>query len=234
MHSENSQSNAIQNLLQNPQVLQTLAQALSQNQQGGGQGGYGQGGLGQGAFGQGAFGQGGLGQGAFGQQGGFGQGGQSGWGQQRQLTPMDVSAILQQIAPVLPQIVAQAQQAYQPLAAFGGGQQYGGLGGQFGQQRNLAHHEVSEIVRQILPAILQATQQQQQNPFGGQGQGSVWGMGAFGQSQQNPWQQQNPFQQWGSHQQGQHRQIGQQDVQEIARQVVEAVTGNQQGQQRQF
>jgi len=233
MHSENSQSNAIQNLLQNPQVLQTLAQALSQNQQGGGQGGYGQGGLGQGAFGQGAFGQGGLGQGAFGQQGGFGQGGQSGWGQQRQLTPMDVSAILQQIAPVLPQIVAQAQQAYQPLAAFGGGQQYGGLGGQFGQQRNLAHHEVSEIVRQILPAILQATQQQQ-NPFGGQGQGSVWGMGAFGQSQQNPWQQQNPFQQWGSHQQGQHRQIGQQDVQEIARQVVEAVTGNQQGQQRQF
>jgi len=223
IHSEHSQSNAFQNpIQQNPQLLQSIAQALAQQSQnpqgfgavGQGQGGVGQGGLGQGAYGQGVYGQGGFGQGGFGQ----GGSGQQGWGQQRQLSQQDVSAILQQIAPVLPQLIAQAQQGQvQPLAAFGGG---------FGQQRTLSPQDVNEIVRQILPVILQSTQQ---NSLGGQqGWSGGAGLGAYGNANA---QQQSPFQQTGWQQQQRGgQQVTQQDVQEIVRQVSEALSGGQAGQ----
>jgi hypothetical protein len=224
MHSDHTQ----QNLFQNPQAqyapqgisnLQQLAQSLlqlAQNQQGAG---YAQGTIGQGAYG-GAGNP--LGGGSF----------AAGWGwgaPQRQLSQQDVSAILQQIAPVLPQIIAQAQQhQYQPMAAYGGG---------IGAQRTLSPQDVSEVVRQILPVIPQLMQSAQQpggawglaqmglGQFGGVGQpGQGWGQAAYGL-------QQNPFQQFQ-----QPRQLTQQDVNEIARQLSEVVQqaygGQQTGQMR--
>src|SRR5437667_3837535 len=98
---------------------------------------------GQAPFGFGATS--GLGQPAYGP-----QLGQFGWGQQgfgqRQLPPQDVGEVVRQIAPLLPQIVAQTQQ---PLAAFG----YGGSG--FGQQRQLTPWDVNEVVRQLIPVLPQ-------------------------------------------------------------------------------
>ena len=178
IHSETSQQNAFQNPQQtSPQVaaaLQQLAQALQQNQQ------TQQGGLGQGLFGQGAFGQGAWGQGVFGQNTPFGAG--QNWGGQRQLTQQEVSNALQQIAPILPQIIAQAQQQthmQQPMAAFGGGYGF--------NQRSLSQQDVNEVVRQILPIVPQLLQQQQGYGQGGFGQqGSGWqGQGAYGNPQQN-------------------------------------------------
>jgi hypothetical protein len=204
IHSETSQPNAFQNpLQQNPQVLYQLAQALlqqAQNQQS-------QQGPGQGAYGQGVYG---------------GQFGGMNWGAQRHLTPMDVSNILQQVAPILPQILAQAQQQqHQPLAAFGGG---------FGAyQRNLSPQDVSEVVRQILPVIPQILQSaQQQTGFGQQGLG--WsGLSAYGFAQQNPFQHPH-WQQYV-----QHRQVTQADIQEVARQLAETLAFSQNiGQQRPF
>ena len=115
MHSDHSQ----QNLFQNPQAnaqgipnLQILCKSLlqhAQSQQGAG--------FVKGLSAKGAYG-------AFGNPLGGGQFA-AGWGwgaPQRQLSQQDVSNILQQIAPVLPQIIAQAQQHQnQPMAAFGGG-----------------------------------------------------------------------------------------------------------------
>ena len=203
IHSESSQQNAFQNPLQqtSPQVaaaLQQLAQALQQTQQ--------QGGLGQGQFGQGA-----LGQGAFGQNTPFGAG--QNWGSQRQLSQQEVSNALQQIAPILPQIIAQAQQQnqmQQPMAAFGGGYGF--------NQRSLSQQDVNEVVRQILPIIPQLLQQQQGYGQGGFGQqGSGWqGQSAYGNSQQNT----GPF---GQHQHQHQRQLSPQDVNEIARQLAEVI-----------
>jgi hypothetical protein len=202
LHSESSQQNAFQQQT-SPQVaaaLQQLAQALQQNQQ------TQQGGLGQGQFGQGAFGQ-----GAFGQNTPFGTG--QNWGGQRQISQQEVSNALQQIAPILPQIIAQAQQqnqGQQPLAAFGGS----GYG--FGQ-RSLSQQDVNEVVRQILPIVPQLLQQQQGYGQGGFGQqGSGWqGQAAYGiNSQQNI----GPF---GQHQH--QRQLSPQDVNEIARQLAEVI-----------
>jgi hypothetical protein len=225
MHSDLSHQNPFQNPQgpYSPQAISTaqqLAQALlqlAQNQQGGG---YAQGTIGQGAYG--AFAN-PLAGGPF----------AAGWGwgaPQRQLTQQDVTSILQQIAPVLPQIIAQAQQhQYQPMAAYGGG---------FGAQRTLSQQDVSEIVRQILPVIPQLMQSAQQGgawglaqtglgPFGGLGMpGQGWqGQPAYGLGQQNPFQQ---FQQ--------PRQLTQHDVNEIARQLSEVVQqaygGQQTGQMR--
>ena len=101
IHSETSQQNAFQNPQQtSPHVaaaLQQLAQALQQNQQ------TQQGGLGQGLFGQGAFGQ-----GVFGQNTPFGA--RPELGRPTPVSQQEVSNALQQIAPILPQIIAQAQQ----------------------------------------------------------------------------------------------------------------------------
>src|SRR5207245_4590212 len=106
-----------------------------------------------------------------------------GWGQQgfgqRQLSPQDVGEVVRQIAPLLPQILAQTQQ---PQAAFG----YGGYG--FGQQRQLTPWDVNEVVRQLIPVLPQivAAIQQGQTPLhmaamhGGLGQGG-FGQGGFGQ-----------------------------------------------------
>lgn len=112
-------------------------------------------GLGQGSISQGAFGQ-----GAFGTSFGGAPYAAGNWAApQRQLTQQDVGAILQQIVPVLPQIIAQAQQnqqyqQYHPMAAYGGG---------FGfNQRSLSPQDVSEVVRQILPMIPQVLQSAQQ------------------------------------------------------------------------
>src|SRR6266481_8038608 len=120
-------------------------------------GGYGLGGygLGQAASGQ-QYGQYG-GQpsiGAFGynpgwgaQPQGCGQQQQPQWGgqQQRQLSQQDVSEVVRQLVPVLPQILAQAQT---PHAAVGHAA--------FGQApRQLSQQDVSEVVRQILPIVPQ-------------------------------------------------------------------------------
>src|SRR5437762_1781405 len=104
--------------------------------------------------GQAAYGQ------PYGQQfgGGFGYG--AGWGtqpqawgqqplwgglQQRQLSQQDVSEVVRQLVPALPQILAQAQQ---PHAAIG----YAA----FGQApRLLSQQDVNEVVRQILPIVPQ-------------------------------------------------------------------------------
>jgi hypothetical protein len=199
MHNDSLQQNAFQNPQPGNPHLQHLVQSLlqnAQNQQGGG-------------FGQAAFG-----------------GGQSaaGWGApQRQLSQHDVSNILQQIAPVLPQIIAQAQQApNQAMAAFGG------------NSRSLSPQDVSEVVRQILPIIPQLLQSmpQQNGPWGpaqmGFGQsGQGWqGQAAFGQQPYSPPQYQN-----------QTRPLTPQDVNEIARQLSEVVqqqayTGQHNGQMR--
>ncbi len=215
IHSDTSQQNPFQNQQQQNAGLHQLVQSLLQNQQGQ-QASYGQGTLGQGALGQGT-----LGQGAFGQGNPF-QTGQN-WGQQRQLSQQDVGNVLQQIAPILPQILAQAQQQQyqQPLAAFGGG----GYG--FGQQRSLSQQDVSEVVRQILPIVpqlLQSMQQQQgYGQFGGGMQhGQGWqGQGAYGQGQFG--QQQNPFQQGPWQQTQQQRQLSPQDVNEIVQQLTQVI-----------
>ena len=214
MHYDNSQQNASQNPQWGNPNLHHLVQSLlqnAQNQQGGG--------LGQ--FGQAAFG---TSSGAYGAP--FGGAQSTGWGAaQRQLSQQDVSNILQQIAPVLPQIIAQAQQAsyqqslYQPMAAFAG------------NSRSLSPQDVSEVVRQLLPIIpqlLQSTQQQggpwspAQMGFGQAGQG--WqGQAAFGNSQ--------PFY---SAPQYQARPLSPQDVNEIARQLSDVAQQAQFSQQNGF
>jgi hypothetical protein len=165
-----------------------------------------------GPFGQpntGALGTGAFGQGMWGQ--GTGGGFQPNWGQHRQLTQQDVGEVVRQLVPLLPHIVAQAQQ---PLAAFG----YGGIGyGSYAnQQRQLTQQDINEVVRQILPILPQIVGALQgQAPlhaaamYGGFGQGlagqgglfgqglfgqglagqGLGGQGPFGQIQQNPYAQ---------------------------------------------
>jgi len=179
-------------------------------------------GLGQAAFGP-------FGAPAYGQPHLGGWTGQTGWGQpqQRQLSQQDVSEIVRQLVPLLPQIIAQAQQ---PQAAFG---QYGGFGQ---QQRTLTPQDVNEVVRQILPVLPQIVgmlQGQQTNPqmapFGGLGTQAPWGQAAFGaQSPTTGWQGQNFGQQmphlaaFGAPQgfAQQQRQLSQQDIGEVARQLA--------------
>ena len=202
-------------------------------------GGYG---LGQAAYGQ-QYGQygGQPSMGAFGAQPQWGQQQhpqqqQPQWGglQQRQLSQQDVSEVVRQLVPALPQILAQAQQ---PHAAIG----YAAYGQ---APRLLSQQDVNEVVRQILPMVPQivgALQGQPQLQYaamqGGQGFGQQ-GLGQFGQG--------NPAQSFGT-QFGfggpqfqsafgapaasgqQQRQLTQQDVSDITRQligVIPQVIGN--------
>lgn len=192
-------------------------------------------GLGQAAYGQP------LGQFGYGPQpyiGGFGP--TAGWGQQRQLSQQDVGDVVRQLVPILPQILAQAQQ---PQSAG-----YAALG----PQRQLTPQDVNEVARQLLPImpqIIGLLQGQSQlphaamygSPFG------QFGQAGFGQGQPNhqigsPFsiapllQQQQPFGQpgWPFAQaafggQGApgswnspfgQRQLTQQDVTEVTRQLV--------------
>jgi hypothetical protein len=98
----------------------------------------------------------GLGQAAYGLQSGPYGTGQlgGGWGQ-RQLSPLDISEVVRQMVPLLPQILAQSQQ--QPLAAYGYGI----------NQRQLSPQDINEVVRQLLPILPQiiGAIQQGQSPM---------------------------------------------------------------------
>jgi len=159
------------------------------------------------------------------------------WGgqQQRQLSQQDVSEVVRQLVPALPQILAQAQQ---PHAAIG----YAAYGQ---APRQLSQQEVNEVVRQIVGmlqnqpqlqyAAMQGGQGFGQQGFGQQGLGQ-YGLGQFGQG--NPLQNlgaqfggpqyQSAFgapAAWGQ----QQRQLTQQDVAEVTRQligVIPQVIGN--------
>jgi len=205
-------------------------------------------GLGQAAFGQ-QYGQyGGQPSGAFGYNPGWGAQPQwssqqqpQWWGgqQQRQLSQQDVSEVVRQLVPALPQILAQAQS---PHAAVG----YAAYGQ---APRLLSQQDVNEVVRQILPIVPQIVGMLQGQPQlqyaamqGGPGLGQG-GLGPFGLG--NPGQ--NFGAQFGGPQfqsafgassgWGQQRQLTQQDVADVTRQLVgliPQVIGNLQtfGQQR--
>jgi hypothetical protein len=187
------------------------------------------GGFGQAAYGQqpGQYG----GQqpfGAFGYNPGWG-GQPMGWGQpqwggqQRQLSQQDVNEVVRQLIPALPQILVQAQT---PFAGMG----YAAYGQ---APRQLSPQDVNEVVRQILPIVPQIVgmlQSQQQPHYaamqGGPGLGQSGGLGQFGLG--------HPAQTWGTQfgapqfqsafgaplAFGQQRQLTQQDVADITRQLV--------------
>src|SRR5882672_6114467 len=198
-------------------------------------GGYGPGGYGLGGYG--------LGQAAYGQQygqyggqpsiGGFGHiagwGAQPQWGgqqpqpqwggpQQRQLSQQDVSEVVRQLVPALPQILAQAQS---PQTAIG----YAAYGQ---APRLLSQQDVNEVVRQILPIVPQIVGMLQGQPqlqyaamHGGPGLGQ-FGLGNpaqnFGAQFGGP-QFQSAFgapSAWGQPQ----RQLTQQDVADVTRQLI--------------
>lgn len=207
--------------------------------------GPGQTGLGQAAYGA-AYGQGQIGGQPFWQTSGLG----SPFGfQQRQLSQQDVGEVVRQLVPLLPQLIAQAQ----PQAAYGQGgignyanpfgnpwgqqinpQQFNQQFSPWGQQgRALSPQDVHEVVRQILPLMPQLTNALQQNPYGQNPYGFANpygpGIGQVFAGQQNP-QQQNPFwQQQGG--QGMaafgggfpQRQLSQQDVNEVSRQLIAVI-----------
>ena len=156
------------------------------------------------------------------------------WGgqQQRQLSQQDLSEVVRQLVPALPQILAQAQQ---PHAAIG----YAAYGQ---APRQLSQQDVNEVVRQILPIVPQIVGMLQGQPQlqyaamqGGPGLGQG-GLGPFGSG--NPGQNfgaqfgapqyQSAFgapAAWGQ----QQRQLTQQDVADITRQligVIPQVIGN--------
>src|SRR6266568_5325067 len=148
-------------------------------------GGYG---LGQAAYGQ-QYGQYG-GQpsiGAFGynpgwgaQPQGWGQQQQPQWGgqQQRQLSQQDVSEVVRQLVPALPQILAQAQSPHAGIGYAAYGQ----------APRMLSQQDVNEVVRQLLPIVPQIVGMLQGQPQlqyaamqGGAGLGQ-FGLGSPGQN----------------------------------------------------
>src|SRR5439155_24863830 len=112
--------------------------------------------------------------------------------QQRQLSQQDVSEVVRQLVPALPQILAQAQQ---PHAAIG----YAA----FGQApRMLSQQDVNEVVRQLLPIVPQIVGMLQNQPQlqyaamqGGLGLGQ-YGLGQYGLSQYGlgPYGPGNPLQ----------------------------------------
>jgi hypothetical protein len=146
------------------------------------------------------------------------------WGQQqRQLSPQDVNEVVRQLVPALPQILAQAQQPYPALAYAAYGQ----------APRTLTQQDVNDVVRQLLPLVPQIVGALQGQPFQQQfamhgGMGGL-GQGHLGQNQ-NPlatfqqgqygWPQFQPAfgvpQQWGQSQ----RQLTQQDVADVTRQLI--------------
>jgi hypothetical protein len=152
--------------------------------------------------------------------------GQQWGGQQRQLSQQDVSEVVRQLVPALPQILAQAQNPF------------GGIGyAAYGQApRQLSPQDVNEVVRQILPIVPQIVGmlQSQQQPHhaamqGGVGQGQFGGLGQLGLG--------HPAQAWGTQfgapqfqsafggptASGQQRQLTQQDVADITRQLIGAI-----------
>src|SRR6266446_4199295 len=153
----------------------------------------------------------------------WGQQQQPQWGgqQQRQLSQQDVSEVVRQLVPALPQILAQAQQ---PHAAIG----YAAYGQ---APRQLSQQDVNEVVRQILPIVPQIVGMLQNQPqlqyaaMGGQGLGQQ-GLGQFGQGNTV----QNFGAQFGVPQfqsafgapaaWGQQRQLTQQDVADVTRQLI--------------
>jgi|ERR1700704_297858 hypothetical protein len=200
-------------------------------------GGYG---LGQAAYGQ-QYGQYGgqpsmgvgynPGWGAQPQAQGWGQMQQPQWGgqQQRQLSQHDVSEVVRQLVPVLPQILAQTQQ---PHAAIG----YAAYGQ---APRQLSQQDVNEVVRQLLPIVPQIVgtlQGQPQLQYAAMQGGPGLGQFGLGNPAQNPGAQfgfggpqwQSAFgapATWGQHQ----RQLTQQDVSDITREligVIPQVIGN--------
>jgi hypothetical protein len=115
------------------------------------------------------------------------------WGQQqqRQLSQHEVSEVVRQLLPALPQILAQAQQ-----------QTPFGYAAYSQTPRLLSQQDVNEVVRQILPFVPQIVGTLQGQPFG------QYGLPQF----------QSAF---GSPMSGQpQRQLTQQDVIEITRQLV--------------
>jgi hypothetical protein len=183
----------------------------------------------------------GFGQAAYGLQSGpFGTGQFGGAGGQRQLSPLDVSEVVRQMVPLLPQILAQSQQ---PLAAFGYGI----------NQRQLSPQDINEVVRQLLPILPQIVGaiQQGQSPmhaaaiyggFGQQGFGQSFGWqnplaqqpqyglgfgnphGQFGGAQGQFGQSGSPFQAaFGGFQNSGQRQLSPQDVNEVVRQLATAI-----------
>jgi hypothetical protein len=187
-----------QNPMQNPQFNPQLwAQFNPQNWQG----------LGYGAA---AYGQ---QTGQYGAQPSFGASGfqpyNPGWGtqpqwgsqqQQRQLSQHEVSEVVRQLLPALPQILAQAQQSTTPFAHAAYGQ----------TQRLLSQQDVSEVVRQILPFVPQIV-----GMLHGQPQQAMQGL-PFGQYGLPQFQSA-----FGSTMSGQpQRQLTQQDVADITRHLV--------------
>jgi hypothetical protein len=141
---------------------------------------------------------------------GFGQQQPQGFGQQqRQLSPQDVSEAVRQLLPQLPHILAQAQQ---PQAGIG----YAAYGQ---APRMLSQQDVNEVVRQILPIVPQIV---------GMLQGQPQLQYAALQGGQSPFQYGAPqFQSaFGASTHGstfggqQQRQLSQQDVADVTRQLV--------------
>jgi hypothetical protein len=132
--------------------------------------------------------------------------------QQRQLSPQDVNEIVRQLLPVVPQIVSALQTQPQPQQAA----MYGGFGaGQFGQGGLPSHYAAQHLGSPF--SFGQSFQQQpvQQQPWQQFGQaGWPYAQAAFGGAQ-GAWG--TP---WGQQSGGQQRQLSQQDVTEVARQLV--------------
>jgi hypothetical protein len=197
-------------------------------------GGYGLGnfGLGQAAFGQ-QYGQYGgqpsIGGFGYGQPQGHIQGQPQGWGQQqqpqqRQLSQQDVSEVVRQLVPALPQILAQAQSPHAGIGYAAYGQ----------APRLLSQQDVNEVVRQLLPIVPQIVGMLQQGQYQPQLQYAAMqggpGLGQFGLG--NPAQNfgQNFGTQFGIPQfqaafgapgaWGQQRQLTQQDVADVTRQLI--------------
>jgi hypothetical protein len=234
-------------------------------------GGYGLSGLGlgQAAFGQpygqyggqpsiGAFGYGAQGSQPQGlQPQGWGQQTQPQWGgqQQRQLSQQDVSEVVRQLVPALPQILAQAQSPHTAIGYAAYGQ----------APRQLSQQDINEVVRQLLPIVPQIVGMLQGQPqlqyaamqggqgFGQQGIGQQGlgqqglGQQGFGQQGLGPFGLGNPAQNFGQNfgtqfgipqiqaafggptAWGQQRQLTQQDVADVTRQligVIPQVIGN--------
>jgi hypothetical protein len=165
--------------------------------------------------------------------------GQPNWNQpQRQLSQQDVGEIIRQLAPLLPQLIAQAQQ---PQAA------YGQFGAPAQQARSLTPQDVNDVVRQILPilpqivSMLQNQVAQPPMPYGGLSAQAPWGQAAFGpqslgqvpgpqslgqvpgpQSFGLVLGQQSPLAAYGAPQAAvpQQRQLSQEDISEVARQLL--------------
>jgi hypothetical protein len=209
---ETQQQNPLHNSQFNPQQWGLFNPALMQGA------GYG---LGQAAYGQQAYGQ-QYGQygtqqppiGAFGwgaQPQGLGQQQPQWWGQQqRQLSQQDVSEVVRQLLPVLPQILAQTQQ---PHAALG----YAAYGQ---APRLLSQQDVNEVVKQILPIVPQIVGMLQGQPQL-QYAALQGGQSPFGQQQFGP-QFQSAFGAPGLGGQPQ-RQLSQQDVADVTRQLASLI-----------